>query len=107
MSEVKAPDSVKSVLSENGISQEQFDDAAQTAEESPELQARIDELSKDGLTEEERDQIGADVADKALDKFGVNYDGLTDDQKMGFSFFCGKCLDTMANQSADKATASH
>jgi hypothetical protein len=95
---------VDSALSSAGVDKGDFDQEAQKAEQSPEIQKKIDELSKDGeLDEKERNQVGEMVADKALEAMGANFDGLDDKQKMALAEYCGKCLDEQANEAADQA----
>jgi hypothetical protein len=93
-------------LSERGVSQSDFDKEAQKAEESPEIKAKIDEAWKDGkLSEEEQDEIGELVADKALEKLtGTGIEGLEEDQKMALADYCGNCLDKQANDAVEEST---
>jgi Holliday junction resolvasome RuvABC ATP-dependent DNA helicase subunit len=94
---------VDSALSSAGVDKSEFDQEAQKAEQSQEIQSEIDKLSKDGLTEEEQTKIGGMVADKALEAMGVDKEGLSNDEKMALAEYCGKCLDGQATEAADEA----
>lgn len=99
---------VNEALDAVGVKKEEFDEQAQKAEEDPLIQDKIKELSKDGkLTEEEEDQIGELVADKALEALvGDNKDSLTNEQKMALADYCGNCLDKQAEDAiTESATA--
>lgn len=90
-------------LSQAGVSKDKFDQEAQKAEQSPEIKKMVDAAMADGeLSEQEQDQIGAKVADKALEAMGVNFDGLNEDQKMALADYCGNCLDGQANEAVDE-----
>lgn len=93
---------VDSALSSVGVDRGEFEKEAQTVEEtdSDVIDLKKD-LSKDGLTEDEQDQIGEEVARKALEKMGVNFDSLSDSDQMALADFCGNCLDEMANEAVD------
>jgi hypothetical protein len=96
-------------LRELNVSQSDFDKEAQKAEESPEIKAKIDAAWRDGkLSEEEQDDIGELVADKALEKLtgGEGIEGLEEDQKMALADYCGNCLDKQANESVEESTAA-
>lgn len=94
---------VESALASAGVDKSEFDQQAQQAEESPEIQKKIDELSKDGLTEKEQDEIGGMVADKALEAMGKDYDSLDDKAKMALADYCGDCLDKQANEAVEES----
>jgi hypothetical protein len=97
-------------LHEEGVSLSDFDQEAQKAEkDDPAIKAKLDEAWKDGkLSEEEQDDIGELVADKALKALGSEegVDGLTQDQKMALADYCGNCLDKQANESVEESTAA-
>jgi hypothetical protein len=98
-------------LREEGVSQSDFDREAQKAEtEDPLIKGKIDAAWKDGkLSEQEQDEIGELVADRALKALGSEegVESLTPDQKMALADYCGNCLDTQANEAADEVEASH
>lgn len=95
-------------LQEQGVSQSDFDKEAQKAEkEDPAIKAKLDEAWKDGkLSEEEQDDIGEMVADKALEKLtgGEGIEGLNENQKMALADYCGNCLDKQANEAVEEST---
>jgi hypothetical protein len=96
-------------LDQQGVSKTDFDEEAQKAEQDPLIKGKIDEAWKDGkLSEEEQDDIGELVADKALRALGSEegVDGLTQDQKMALADYCGNCFDKQADESVEESTAA-
>jgi hypothetical protein len=97
---------VDSTLSSAGVDQTEAKEVDK-ALQSQEIQDQIKTLSKDGLSDEERDQIGSMVADKASEALiAQGKEGLTNDEKMAVAEYCSKCLDTQANEAVEESAAT-
>jgi hypothetical protein len=101
---------VDSALASAGVDRQAFEAQADSIEKNDsDVVEMIRQAEQDGeLSEQEQDDIGAVVADKALDKMGAKaqFDQLSADERMALADFCGNCLDGLANQAADEAAGS-
>jgi hypothetical protein len=107
MSDTMNVKAIDSELSAAGIEDEAgFDQKAQEIAQSSDIKKMIDELSADGkFSPQDKDKVGEEVADKAVEAMGGSLEGLDPDQKMAIAEFCEKCLDKDANAAADEAMA--
>jgi hypothetical protein len=104
MSKVSGVDSGLAAAGVDATEQQEIDQAL----ESEDVQQQIDALSKDGLTDAEKDEIGSMVADKASAALQAQgKEGLNTDEKMAVAEYCAKCLDQQANEAvAESASVS-
>jgi hypothetical protein len=97
--------SVDPILSNAGLDQNEVSKVEDTLQ-SQGMQDKIAELSKDGLSEAERDTIGDMVANKVDEALRAEgKEGLTADERMAVGKYCDQCLDKQANEAADEAMA--
>jgi hypothetical protein len=102
MSKVNGVDSDLASAGVDATEQQEVDKALN----SEAVQQEIESLSKDGLTDEEKDQIGAMVADKASEALQAQgREGLNNEEKMAVADYCAKCLDEQAGQAVDESAA--
>jgi hypothetical protein len=68
--------------------------------QSQDIKAEIDKAFADGkLTDEEKDEVGSMVADKASAALQAQgKDGLSTEEKMAVAEFCDKCLNDLAKE---------
>lgn len=93
-------------LSDQAVSQSAFEKKSDEIGNSQDIQDEIKTLSndEDGLTQEDLNKVGEEVADKALKELGgEGIEGLNQDQKMALAEYCMKCFDKQANEAADEA----
>lgn len=94
-------------LDSAGVEKSDFDAKAEEIEtKDPAIQKKIQDAYKDGkLSEQEQDDIGEMVADKALKALtGEGLDQLTPNERMNLADYCGNCLNQQAGEAIDASS---